>query len=287
MTRTDGSRQRYTFSAAKRSLRITHFPATEGAQVMVSARGVLGDWSPTHKGKAVKALRPPPSLSSLISYPALLAVGLPALSANIANNVALVGCWPGSALASKPELHGTAWLWRWTGVAAAGGAAGAGLLLLTPSGVFARVVPFLVAAGALALAFEPRLRAWRQRRGTQSHKLALAAGLVALSLYSGYFGAGAGVMILTLLLVLVDRRLPTANALKNMLVGATSVVSATIFAFSASVDWSAVAPLGVGMLVGSRIGPLISRRLPADLLRWLIVALGMVLAIDLWLHPSS
>src|ERR1700727_2315397 len=82
-------------------------------------------------------------ITSLVSYPALLAVGLPALSANIANNVALVACWPGSALASKPELHGKAsWLWRWTVAAVAGGAAGSGLLLLTPSGVFARVVPF-------------------------------------------------------------------------------------------------------------------------------------------------
>jgi uncharacterized membrane protein YfcA len=227
-------------------------------------------------------------ITSLISYPALLAVGLPALSANLANNVALVGCWPGSALASKPELHGkAAWLWRWTAVAAAGGAAGAVLLLLTPSGVFARIVPFLVAAGSLALLFEPRIRAWRQRRGAQNNKLALTAGLVAFSLYNGYFGAGAGVMILTLLLVLVDRELPTANALKNMLIGATSVVAATIFAFCGSVDWSAAVPLGLGMLAGSRIGPLVARRLPARLLRRMIFVLGMMLAIYLWLHPAS
>ena len=227
-------------------------------------------------------------ITSLISYPALLAVGLPALSANIANNVALIGCWPGSALASRPELHGKAsWLWRWTVVAAAGGAAGSGLLLSTPAGVFARVVPFLVAAGSLALLFEPRLRAWRQRRGTPSHKLTLPTGLAILSLYNGDFGAGAGVMILTLLLVLVYRHLPTANALKNMLIGATSVVSATIFALCGSVNWSAVTPLAVGMLAGSRIGPLVARRVPAGLLRPLIFLLGMVLATYLWLHPSS
>jgi uncharacterized protein len=227
-------------------------------------------------------------ITSLVSYPALLAVGLPALSATVANNVALVGCWPGSALASKPELHGKApWLWRWSIVAAIGGAAGAGLLLLTPSGIFARLVPFLVTAGSLALLFEPRLRAWRRRRESQDHKLALPAGIVALSLYNGYFGAGSGVMILTLLLVLVDRRLPTANALKNMLIGAANMVAAAIFALSGSVDWSAALPLALGMLAGSRIGPLVARRLPAGVLRWLIVVLGMVLAIDLWLHPSS
>lgn len=227
-------------------------------------------------------------ITSLVSYPALLAIGLPAFSANVANNVALVGCWPGSALASRPELHGKAsWLWRWTLVAAVGGAAGAGLLLLTPPGVFARVVPFLLAVGSLVLLFEPHLRTWRHRRGGQDHKFTLVAGLVLLSIYNGYFGAGSGVMILTLLLVLVDSHLLIANALKNMLIGAASLISATIFTLSGSVNWSAAAPLAMGMLVGSRVGPLLARRLPAGLLRWLIVLLGMGLAIDLWLHPGS
>jgi uncharacterized protein len=108
-----------------------------------------------------------------------------------------------------------------------------------------------------------------------------------LSLYNGYFGAGAGVMILTLMLVLVDGHMPTANALKNMLIGAAAVVSAAIFLLFGSVDWSAAVPLGLGMLAGSRVGPLVARRLPAGLLRWLIVLLGMVLAIYLWLHPNS
>jgi uncharacterized protein len=228
-------------------------------------------------------------ITSLVSYPALLAVGLPALSANVANNVALVACWPGSALASKPELQGRApWLRRWAVVAAAGGAAGAGLLLSTPSGVFAKVVPFLVAAASLVLLVEPRLRAWRQRRRMRgARNVALPAGLVALCLYNGYFGAGSGVMLLTLLLVLVDHHLPSANALKNMLLGAASVVSAAIFALFGPVDWSAVLPLALGMLAGSRVGPLVARRLPAGVLRALIVLLGLGLAIDLWLHPSS
>ena len=227
-------------------------------------------------------------ITSLVSYPALLAVGLPALPANIANNVALVGCWPGSALASKRELVGKApWLLHWTPVAAVGAATGSAFLLLTPSGVFARVVPFLVAAGSLALLFEPRLKTWHQRHSSQDHKLALPAGLLTLALYNGYFGAGAGVMILTLMMVLVDGHLPTANALKNMLLGAAAVISAAIFVLFGSIDWSAAVPLALGMVVGSQIGPLLARRLPAGLLRWLIVLLGMGLAVYLWLHPSS
>ncbi len=227
-------------------------------------------------------------ITSLVSYPALLAVGLPALAANVANNVALVGCLPGSALASRPELSGrAAWLWRWVGVAAAGAASGSALLLLTPSNVFDRVVPFLVAGGSLTLALEPRLRAWRERREHRDSTVGLTAGLVILSLYNGYFGAGAGVMILTLLLVVVDRRLPIANALKNMLIGACAVVSAVIFSLWGSVHWAAVVPLGVGMLVGSRLGPLAARRIPANLLRGGIVLLGMGLAVYLWLDPGA
>ena len=94
-------------------------------------------------------------------------------------------------------------------------------------------------------------------------------------------------MILTLLLVLVDGHLPTANARKNMLVGAGTMGAATVLALSGSVDWSAALPLALGMLGGSRVGPLVARHLPANLLRWLIVVLGMALAIDLWVHPSS
>ena len=146
-------------------------------------------------------------ITSLVSYPALLVVGLPALAANVANSVALVACWPGSALASRPELQGRGrWLARWAPLAAAGGVAGSVLLLSTPPGVFARVVPFLVAAGSLALLASPRLAARRQQaRGEPAAaRLALPAGLAALSAYNGFFGAGSGVMTLALVLVTVD-----------------------------------------------------------------------------------
>ena len=160
------------------------------------------------------------------------------------------------------------------------------LLLCTPSHVFARVVPFLVAIGSLALLLEPRLRARRERRATGNQALALTGGLVPLSFYNGYFGAGSGVMTLTLLLVLVDGNLAGANALKNMIIGAGVLVSATIFVLFGPVLWSAALPLGLGMLAGSRVGPTVARRLPPDLLRWLIVLLGMGLAVDLFVHPG-
>lgn len=226
-------------------------------------------------------------ITSLVSYPALLAVGLPALSANVANIVALVACWPGSAISSRPELDGRRpWLQRWGPLAAVGGGVGALLLLATSATAFAKVVPFLVAGASIALLLEPRLSTWRQKRGSTDHRFALPAGLLTLSVYNGYFGAGSGVMILTMLLVLVDRHLARANALKNMLLGAGTLSSAAILALSGTVNWSAVVPLGIGMFLGSSVGPRATRHLPVKVLRLLIALLGLALAVELWLHPQ-
>jgi uncharacterized protein len=225
-------------------------------------------------------------ITSLISYPALLAVGVGALPANIVNIVALVACWPGSALASRPELRGKApWIARWSIVSAAGGAAGSGLLLSTTPGVFEKIVPFLVMAGALALLFQPRVSAWRERHMTHRSNLWLMCGLVPMSVYNGYFGAGAGVMVLALVLLTVNKSMSTANALKNMLLGAAAVVSAAIFIAFGHVDWDAVLPLGAGMFCGSTAGPWLARRIPENVLRWLVALVGIGLAIRLWVAP--
>jgi uncharacterized membrane protein YfcA len=227
-------------------------------------------------------------ITSMVSYPALLAAGLPALPATVANNVALVACWPGSAAASRPELRGRGpWVARWAAVAALGGALGAALLLVTPTAAFERIVPFLVAAGALALLLEPRLTARGRGRADGGRSAALPGGVLALALYNGYFGAGAGVMTLTLMLVVVDPDLPRANALKNMLIGGASVACAAVLIVAGPVDWGAVLPLGLGMLAGSALGPRVARRVPAGVLRVAIAVLGLALAVDLWIHPGS
>jgi uncharacterized protein len=225
-------------------------------------------------------------ITSLVSYPTLLAVGVPPLAANVANVVALVACWPGSALASRPELQArAAWLGRWAPVAAAGGAGGALLLLSTSTAAFDRVVPFLVALGSLALLLQPKLAALR-KDDAHPNRAYFFGGLLAVSVYNGYFGAGAGVMILALCLHTVDRHLARANALKNMLVGAASVVSALIFVVAGPVEWTAVIPLGIGMFAGSTLGPRVARRLPANVLRALVAILGLALAVKLWIAPS-
>jgi len=218
-------------------------------------------------------------ITSLVSYPALLAVGLTPLAADVANLVALVACWPGSALSSRRELTGSGrWLARGLPLAALGAAGGALLLLTTPSGLFGHLVPVLLAAGSLALLCQPVLtRRLHARRG---HVLALPV-VATVSVYSGYFGAGAGVLLLATLLVLVDQRLPEANAVKNMLNGAATVSAAAVLVVAGPVDWAAVVPLAAGLFVGATLGPIVVRHLPATVVRVAVAALGLGLAVRL------
>jgi hypothetical protein len=231
------------------------------------------------------------AITSLVSFPALLIAGVPAFGANVANIVAITTTWPGSALSSRPELAGrAAWLRRYGAVAAVGGAAGTALLLATPSGAFERIVPFLVAGGALTLLATPWLRglAGIGEHGTAHRDPAwMAAVLLIISVYNGYFGAGSGVMTLALLLIASDDRLPVANALKNMLVGVATVVAAVGLALFASVRWGAVVPLGIGAFVGATVGPHVTRRLPERTLRIAVAAIGLGLAVQLWLTHGS
>ncbi len=217
-------------------------------------------------------------ITSLVSYPALLAMGIPALPANVTNLVAGAACWPGAALTSRREVAGSGpQLARGLPVAAAGAVVGAVLLLVTPPGTFTVVVPYLVAAGALALLAQPLLT--RAGRGPRGHAL-VPIGLV--SVYGGYFGAGSGILLLAVTLVLLDPDLPRANALKNMLVGAATLAAALVFAVTGPVAWTFAAPLAVGLFAGSLLGPVVARRVPAAIVRVTVAALGLGLAVALW-----
>ncbi len=225
--------------------------------------------------------------ASLISYPALLAVGIPALAANVSNAVAFVACLPGSALGSRPELHEQGRrLLRLAPLAVVGGGAGAVLLLFTPAGVFGRIVPFLVAFAALALLVQPQVTAWQDRHPGKSGRLLSPCGLFAVWLYDGYWGAGAGVMSLAVLLLTVEKHLARANALKNVLLGVADIACSIVFVLYGPVRWTAVAPLALGFLIGSRVGPSLTRRVPGNILRIVVALAGLGFAVHLWLSPS-
>ncbi|POX45241.1 transporter [Streptomyces sp. Ru72] len=226
-------------------------------------------------------------LASLFSYPALLAAGLPPVAANVTNTVALFSNTVGTAVGSREELRGQRRrLVRLALLAAAGGSAGAALLLGTPSSAFERVVPWLIALGSvLILAREPlrRLVAPHPPKGDGVRvKLPSACAVLVVGLYGGYFGAAAGVLMLAVLSLSASEPLPVTNAVKNIATGAANVTAAVAYAFLAPVDWTAATALGLGCLVGSRMGPVIVRRLPETPLRIVIALAGLGLAFSLW-----
>lgn len=218
-------------------------------------------------------------LASLFSYPALLAVGLPPTTANVTNTVCMLFQGAGAVAGSRPELRGAGpQLRRWLGPAVLGGAAGAGLLLLTPAGGFERIVPFLVAAAALLLLRPPAAGSPRPPGP------GVALAVFGVAVYAGYFGAAAGVMMLALTLSLPGATLLRANALKNVLTWAANTVAAVGFAVFGDVAWAAVPPLALGLLVGGRLGPVVARRLPARFVLIAIAVAGLGLAVRLFVQ---
>ncbi|MFW3172769.1 sulfite exporter TauE/SafE family protein [Geodermatophilus sp. CPCC 206100] len=225
-------------------------------------------------------------LASLVSYPALLATGLPPVTANVTNTVSLVLNSVGSVSASGPELRGQGRrLLRLAAGAVLGGAAGAALLLLTPSDAFERIVPWLIAGASVALLLQrpPRELAAEGARAHPDHRDPwwLPLGTFAVAVYGGYFGAAAGVMMLAMFLLSTGEGLPRGNALKNVVLGIANAVAAVGFLVLAPVAWSAALPLALGLFVGGRIGPGVVRRAPQTVLRRLIAVAGLGLAVHL------
>lgn len=222
-------------------------------------------------------------LASLVSYPALLATGLPPLAANVTNTTAMMGNAVGTTLGSRPELVGQ---WRRVRtlmlLCAGGGSLGAALLLVTDQSVFEAVVPWLVALGSILLLARDRLRTWVATRATRAksprsgwrgHLVVVAVGV-----YGGYFGAGAGVIMLAVLALRTSEPLAVTNAVKNVATSTSNLVAAIAYAVLAPVDWTAAALLGGGALVGGWVGPQVVRVLPERPLRWGIALAGLALA---------
>ncbi len=230
-------------------------------------------------------------LASIATYPALLLVGLPPVTANVTNTVALVFNGIGSVLGSRPELAGQGpWLKRILPVASVAGAIGAALLLSTPADGFEKMVPILLGGASVAIVI-PRggsrtARATSRRRQTAIVLLESAA-IFLICIYGGYFGAAAGVLLLALLLRAGHATLAHANASKNVILGVANTVAALIFSLFAPVHWPAVVALGLGCLVGSRLGPVIVRHAPPGPLKVLISAAGVALAVKLGIDAYS
>ncbi len=222
-------------------------------------------------------------LASLFSFPALLAVGLPPLTANVTNTVALVFSSVGSVLGSRPELRqqNNSRLVRFAAVAVLGGAAGSTLLLLTPASAFDRIVPVLIGLASVAVLL-PRPHTDPEHPHPEPRWLLPV--VFGIGIYGGYFGAAAGTLLLAMFLLATSDTLARCNAVKNLILGIANGVAAVLFAIIAHIDWVTVPPLAAGLLLGGLIGPSVVRRVPVRPLRWVIALAGIGLAIHLGLQ---
>jgi uncharacterized membrane protein YfcA len=219
---------------------------------------------------------------SLISFPALLAVGYPAVDANVTNSVALLPGYAGGTAAYRPELAGQRRRAIALGInCAAGSAAGTALLLTVSRSTFDAIVPFLVLLACGLLAAQPMLnRVVSQHRGHGSVPLHLA--VFAGAVYGGYFGAGLGIMLLALLAAFIADDLQRLNALKGLLSLVVSFVAAAGFALFGPVAWVAALIMAACSVVGGYLGVGLARRLDDRALRWAVVAYGVVVAVILF-----
>jgi uncharacterized membrane protein YfcA len=222
---------------------------------------------------------------SLITFPALLAAGYPSIAANVTNAVALLPGYLGGSLAYRPELAlQRARIRALAPTAALGAAAGTGLLLVSPAALFEAIVPWLILAACALLALQPRAAAIARRHRDRGGSTAvLHAGLFAATLYGGYFGAGLGIVLLALLGALLPDDLQRLNALKGLLSLLVAVVSAAGFALLGPVAWDAALIVGAACLPGGVAGVRVARRLSAAVLRGVVIAFGVAVAVVLLL----
>jgi uncharacterized protein len=234
---------------------------------------------------------------SLLSFPALLAVGYPALTANVTNSVALAPGYFGGTVGYRRELAGQrARILALGATSAAGAVVGAFLLLVSSPALFERIVPFLIFLACGLLAVQTRLaRLVRERRavaggrppagpgGADHHTVPLFAAQFLAAVYGAYFGAGVGIMMLAILGIFLSDSLQRLNALKGLLSLLVSVIAAAWFALFAEVVWVAVAVMAVASLLGGQLGVVLARRLNDQVLRWLVIAFGVAVGLRLLL----
>lgn len=263
--------------------------------------------------------------SSLVSYPALLAFGIPPVLANASNTVGVVGTGIGGVMGARKELKGQAVRSiTYVVIGAFGGVAGAFLLLKLDPSVFEFAAPVLILLSSLIIAINPRgrmqakqaaadataqlkhIEATEATDATDAAKRATTPtaphrppeqlvqpmsqdswwvwlGVVAVAIYSGYFGAGAGTLALAMLDAAKIGPFHKINALKTLIGTGANISASVVFIIQGAVDWPAAIMLCIGCFIGGYIAPSITRKVPANIMRAAAVIAGIILTIDLGL----
>jgi uncharacterized membrane protein YfcA len=217
---------------------------------------------------------------TLITFPMLIFVGVPAVAANVTNTVALCPGYFGATMAQSKDIQGQKGrLWIVAPAAVLGGIIGGLLLLNTGEKLFSSLVPFLILLASGLLAVQDPLRAWLTRRAKESGSAATSEKWAALpvglaAIYGGYFGAGLSVIVLAVLGLTLDDTLTRLNALKQAVAFSTNIAAAIFFVFSGKVVWPVALVMAVGALGGKLAG-----KIKPSTLRWIVVTIGVVVAI--------
>jgi uncharacterized membrane protein YfcA len=220
---------------------------------------------------------------TLITFPTLLAFGVPPVTANVSNTVGLVPGSVSGAVGYRRELDGQrSRVLRLSVASLLGGLLGGLLLLVLPEGAFAAIVPALILIGLVLVVFQPRISAWVAARheaaGGMPHHGAwwVWPAVLLTGVYGGYFGAAQGVLLMAVLGIGVDESLQRLNGIKNVLAAIVNGVAGLLFILVAHVDWRIAVLIGVGSVIGGQVGATVGRRLPPPVLRGFIVLVGAV-----------
>jgi len=219
---------------------------------------------------------------TLITFPVLVAVGVPPVEANVTNTVALCPGYLGATLAQRGDMRGRKErLWLLMPAAIVGGIVGGILLLHTGERTFRMLIPFLILLASVLLALQEPIRS-RLTHQT-SHSAAISefwavfpVGLAAV--YGGYFGAGLSVIVLSVLAVMIDDSLTRLNALKQAIAFCVNIAAAILFLFSGLVHWSMMVVMALGSLAGGVLGGRLAGRIKPAALRWTVVTVGIIVS---------
>ncbi len=219
---------------------------------------------------------------TLITFPTLLALGVPPVTANVSNTIGLVPGSVSGAIGYRRELAGQrSRILRLGTASLLGGITGALLLITLPAEAFSTIVPVLIATGCVLVVLQPaisrRVAASAESRGgvPEHGALWVWALVLATGVYGGYFGAAQGVLLMAVMGIGIQESLQRLNGTKNVLAGIVNAVAAVVFIAVAEVDWSVVGLIAVGSVIGGQVGASVGRRLHPTVLRVVIVVVGV------------
>lgn len=219
---------------------------------------------------------------TLISFPVLIALGIPPIVANVTNTVALCPGYLGAAFARLKDLKGQKKLLSiLIPVSILGGIAGGFLLLTTEEKLFRTLVPFLILLASCLLAMQNLIKIWLIRLNKKGRKISILVSIPVFfaAIYGGYFGAGLGVILLAVLGLLLDGSITHLNTLKQILSFIINISAAIFFLFSGKIIWSVAFVMIIGSLIGGAFGGKFAGNINPVLLRWIVVVIGVSIAV--------